>query len=250
MALLYLTSTAYPLATFSTGYLVDLFCPEDPVSLFSNLITSLRASPSTGSRFSTVLHIYEPVSEQSFFVNSILLAQRLEELDEFPIFLRLGSPIEVLQKIPDRLNDVLHSLRGLLHPSNAGIPLSYTLPADIPMDMTVALAGVLLDYAVAYMPIPSREHVLSGVPLDFYKSTLTWPRPNADAINGDVRENQWSIMKFSCPAQLAENHPALTPTKIINRIQVMFQKRLSILDDRTLKINTEHTTKTLAHVAF
>ncbi|CAA7261586.1 unnamed protein product [Cyclocybe aegerita] len=243
MAFLYLTSTAYPLAAFRTGYLVDLFYPKDPISLFSNLIASLRASPFTSSLFSTVLHVYEPASEQSFFVNSTLLAQRIEELDKFPIFVRLGSPIEVFQQIPDRLDHVLDSLRALLHPSNAGIPLSYTLPADIPTDVAVALAGVLLDYAVAYMPVPSQEHVLSGVPLDFYESTLTWPQ-------GEGREHPWFIMKFSCPAHLTEDYPALTPTKIMICIQMMFQNRLSVLGDRTVQVNVEHTTKTLAHVAF
>ncbi|KDR82876.1 hypothetical protein GALMADRAFT_855848 [Galerina marginata CBS 339.88] len=103
-----LTLVAYGIRT---GYLVDLITPNDPVVVFSSLIGALRADPRTKDYFASVLHLYEPSSEQSFFVNTSLLALCLNQFhatgDEptargtsshrvlIPFFILLQSPVKI-----------------------------------------------------------------------------------------------------------------------------------------------------------
>lgn len=77
----------------STGYLVDVVAPRDAVDVFSRLLSALRRVSTLPSRFQvdtaqthsakadprrkqadpifdTVIHVYEPISDQSFLINA------------------------------------------------------------------------------------------------------------------------------------------------------------------------------------
>lgn len=62
-----------------TGYLLDAFAIPNPVDTFTCLINQLRMHRPD---FSFIVHIYEPASDQSFFVNSHLF-RRMHQCSSF-----------------------------------------------------------------------------------------------------------------------------------------------------------------------
>ncbi|PPQ78727.1 hypothetical protein CVT25_010730 [Psilocybe cyanescens] len=92
-----------------TGYLLDVFSLQNPVEVFSRLLFDLRSDSRTKDCFASVFHLYEPCSDQSFFVNRVLLAQRIKDYDKpyhssvspgnvglRSIFVHLESTIEIV----------------------------------------------------------------------------------------------------------------------------------------------------------
>ncbi|KIM43228.1 hypothetical protein M413DRAFT_398784 [Hebeloma cylindrosporum] len=103
-----------------TGYLVDVIASKDPPKTFSHLLSALRANAIPGEIFANVLHIYEPTSDQSFFVNTIRLVSRIEMLlsnsgssnskaDNYPAFVQLHAPFRLLERAPEPLVYLLSS---------------------------------------------------------------------------------------------------------------------------------------------
>ncbi|KAF8964404.1 hypothetical protein BDZ97DRAFT_1816376 [Flammula alnicola] len=246
-----------------TGYLVDLFAPKDPVDLFSQLLSALRSDRRTKEIFAPVVHVFEPSSEQSFFVNARLLASRIKALVSgsstystnprgSPVFLHLQSPIKPLEEPPNRLLQVLKSLLPLTATPDP-LPLSFSLPDDITIETAVPLAAVLLDYPIAYVPSPSYNNVLSGLPLDFYECVLI-SRGGDQSIGGKAenQDDSRTIMKFSCPTEMAseEDSNRLQPERMMAELKEMFMERLRLIGDTTMEVTIVHSTQTLDHVTF
>lgn len=100
---------------------------------------------------------------------------------------------------------------------------------------------MLLDYAVAYVPSAGYENVLSGIPLDFYECIVAYHKTGG-------QEATHTIMKFSCPAGLAQG--PTSSERIMQELQTMFAERLSQSGDEAMVITVVHTVQSLDHVAF
>ncbi|KAK0187841.1 hypothetical protein F5146DRAFT_1141299 [Armillaria mellea] len=152
-----------------TGYLVDTYATR---TVFETLVIALRKR---NALFNNIIHLYEPAADQSFFINFPRFHSRAPDFRDtiyVSVSGHLVSPPE----------SVLNTLRNIeIQPTD----ISYTLPSELPVDITVPLAAVLLEYPVAYVPhggiSPERQN------LDVYECLLS----------GGV-----TIVKFSCPSSL------------------------------------------------
>jgi hypothetical protein len=142
-----------------------------------------------------------------------------------------------LERAPESL---LHLLSNTFVPQPRS-SLSFTLPR-VSSETAVPLAAVLLDYAVAYVPSAGHEKALSGIPLDFYECIVAYHKAGG-------QEATHTVMKFSCPAGLAQGGPT-SSERIIRELQTMFAERLSQSGDETMAVTVVHTVQTLDHVAF
>jgi hypothetical protein len=195
------------------------------------------------------MHVYEPTSNQSFFVHVPLLLRR-----GFPDI--LGSPSEEQNRTcprgkttfvrPERDGFEIVSesspnkngrrdswtqstappsgltavLQSLLIPGSY-IPTSITLPADLTPEITVPLAALLLEYPVAYVPSLDQLSFLSNVLLDVYECILVFHDEDGN------RTGHHLLLKFSCPSNLAEEHPdRLSPSHIVAHLTANFGGRL------------------------
>lgn len=118
------------------------------------------------------------------------------------------------------------------------------------MPDAVALAAVLLDYAVAY--VPSREHVnvLAGIPLDFYECVLKLRDPGAPR---QPEGEEIAFAKFSCPSEMqgAGVNGKLLPEDIVAWLTELFGSRLRREGHQDiLKVEVIHTIQVLDHVTF
>jgi len=138
----------------------------------------------------------------------------------------------------------MHILSLLIADAGDNPPPSITLSHGIPTEIAIALAGALLDYAVAYVPDPRIQNVLSGITLDFYECNLTFRGAieSFDTIH--------LIMKFSCPSALAEEYMAVQPSKILEWLEGMFSQRSQDYGDPTVRISVQHSTRHIESVAF
>ncbi|PBK97406.1 hypothetical protein ARMGADRAFT_1060622 [Armillaria gallica] len=152
-----------------TGYLADTYATR---TVFEKLVIALRKR---NALFNDIIHLYEPTADQSFFINVPRFHSRAPEFRD-TIYVSVSghfvSPPE----------SVLNTLRSIeIQPTD----ISCTLPSELPVDITVPLAAVLLEYPVAYVPhgavSPERQS------LDVYECLLP----------GGV-----TIVKFSCPSSL------------------------------------------------
>jgi len=143
-----------------------------------------------------------------------------------------------LERAPESL---LHLLSNSFIPQPSS-SLSFTLPAHVSLETVVPLAAVLLDYAVAYVPSAGYENVLSGIPLDFYECILAYHKAGG-------QEATHTVMKFSCPAGLAQGGPTGSE-RIIQALQTMFAERLLSSGDETMAVTVVYTVQSLDHVAF
>jgi hypothetical protein len=129
------------------------------------------------------------------------------------------------------------------------LPLSLSLPEDTDMPDAVALAAVLLDYPVGY--VPSREHVniLAGIPLHFYECVLKIPYPGAI---GQLESGRIAFTKFSCPSEMqgAGVDGGLLPENIVAYLTELFEKRLRRSGYQNARVEIIHTVQVLDHVTF
>lgn len=242
----FLTDLTIVALSIRTGYLVDLFALSDPVRSFSRLLAALRINTKTKVIFARVFHLYEPHSEQSFFINAQLLSERIHTLSgrseappEYPLFIHLQSSAKVTYEIPQQ---VLQVLVGLLPLSQSvELPLSFSL-SDLTLETVVPLAAILLDYLVAYVPYPPYPNTLSGVPLDVYECILT--------ISSHDSTADWkhSFIKFSCPTTSREDFTQLKSENVILKLAAMFADRLGTT--RGASIRVKHSSETVDRVVF
>ena len=156
----------------------------------------------------------------------------------FPKKAYLNAIVLQLERAPESL---LHLLSNSFIPQPSS-SLSFTLPAHVSLETVVPLAAVLLDYAVAYVPSAGYENVLSGIPLDFYECILAYHKAGG-------QEATHTVMKFSCPAGLAQGGPTGSE-RIIQALQTMFAERLLSSGDETMAVTVVYTVQSLDHVAF
>lgn len=105
-----------------------------------------------------------------------------------------------------------------------------------PQSALVPLAGLLLEYTVAYVP-PRAPHTvgyLGGVALDVYECT-----PEGGAS---------TLLKFSCPHELGERYEHLQPETVCARLRARFAPRLQTAGLGELVIT--HCVETLDRVAL
>ncbi|KDQ62316.1 hypothetical protein JAAARDRAFT_203477 [Jaapia argillacea MUCL 33604] len=212
-----------------TGYLVDAFCVSNPLEVFPSLVQALfKASDS----FKDLRHLYDPQSDQSFFVNISLLRERFQTLCNDPLSLdmddqrvefvaltdpptlvssplpHLASTMKGVLQLPDIMTSHSLSQRG-----QDLSPLDFTL--------TIPLAAIVLEYPIAYVPMhtPHPTPFLSGVPLDVYEVTLS--------LSSGVRH---VMMKFSCPASVGMDYPErLSSDRLKERLRERFRARLEAM---------------------
>ncbi|KAK0221625.1 hypothetical protein IW262DRAFT_1375276 [Armillaria fumosa] len=154
-----------------TGYLVDTYATR---TVFEKLVIALRKR---NALFNDIIHLYEPAADQSFFINVPRFHSRAPDFHD-TIYVSVSS---YLVSPPE---DVLNTLRSIeIQPTD----ISCTLPSELPVEITIPLAAVLLEYPVAYVPndatSPARQN------LDVYECLLS------EGV---------TIVKFSCPSSLAD----------------------------------------------
>jgi hypothetical protein len=101
------------------------------------------------------------------------------------------------------------------HPPDANeLLLDLGSLASIPEVALVPLAGVLLEYPVAYVVPPNTDAYLPGVALNVFECTLA-----------DGRDYSW--LKFSCPAALGEHDLCYSPSNMLATLHARFGPRLA-----------------------
>ncbi|TFK40811.1 hypothetical protein BDQ12DRAFT_468320 [Crucibulum laeve] len=236
-------------------YLVDVAAPYNAPGVYSNLLEALRQT--CGPVFLTVFHLYEPSSEQSFFVNRSLLPRRLasilsepstsisdSESDaiSFVLLSKDGSPSQLLSS-PASLPPIVKFLAAL----SPSLAPSISLPPYMTQETAVPLAALLLDYPIAYVPCsPEQANFLSNVPLDVYECRLA-----LELEPGSEQEH--TLMKFSCPCAISEVDTELVPQRMQERLRRNFELRMKTLgpsENRMPRVRVLHSTKTMDRVAL
>lgn len=142
---------------------------------------------------------------------------------------------------------VIDLIRQIIeHPANE-VLLQLTIPLDdtsAPETLMVPLAGVLLEYPLAYVP-GSRagshsEGYLSGVPLDVYECLIQ------NSTTGGGFES--TLLKFSCPHTLGQKYPELATGTVHERLYTRFNQRLRSANLGNLSVN--HSIVALDRVAL
>ncbi|KAJ3716854.1 hypothetical protein C8R42DRAFT_724505 [Lentinula raphanica] len=252
-----------------TGHLIDAFSPKDPCKGISTLLHRLKQKKS--QLFHNIVHIYEPCSEQSFFINaSLLLAKYPPKLDGSngsesewrgwpypgPVFVSTNDPPTILSTSPDGLFAILQNIIQQIIDPSTNLTETLILPQGLPAALTVPLAAILLEYSVAYCP--SSDIVApfpGGVTLDVYEVILKLPmllstRDPRSSTNLD-EERPHRILKFSCPSSLVLSSPELTHQTMEERLKSYFDRRLrDALHGNLALVSVRHTIENLDTIAL
>ncbi|QRV76803.1 hypothetical protein RhiJN_04818 [Ceratobasidium sp. AG-Ba] len=199
-----------------------------------------------------IFAVVDPTTEDTFFVNAQLLARKLSNRStnedrkslvnrsglilENVTFVLLDEPPQALESPPEPLEPILERLYVELclsslessHTSTASLPELVLLPSDnLNPHVQVPLAGILLDYPIAYVPMPKpRSHdtpsYLNRHALYAFDICLR-PLRTGDALE---------LMKFSCPAEFLA--PESSTTRNLNalreQLEVVIQNLNSNID--------------------
>ncbi|TFK52634.1 hypothetical protein OE88DRAFT_1428635 [Heliocybe sulcata] len=227
-----------------SGYLLDIFSIGDAVSTLSRLIVVLRER---SSLFNDLMHVYEPSSDQSFFVNLGLLGNRLksDDLNSWIIFVQTTSPISPV--LPP--SSVSQLLSQILDNHGSSCSITLVLPPSVGTDSLIPVAAVLLEYPVAYTPASiSSQATLAGVPLDVYECVVRHPPIFARSA---PQQTGTSLVKFSCPSHLAWRFPDLEPPRLVERIRERFLGRIQQFSSHAdMRVDVKHHVETLDRVAL
>ncbi|KAF7768051.1 hypothetical protein Agabi119p4_7294 [Agaricus bisporus var. burnettii] len=238
---------AYDLALIAlsvrTGYLVDtIHVPSGLAeSVYCKLLNNLRTM---SDHFKDIIHVYDPDSNQSFFINKPLFLVKVKDLFDneniscYPVFIYLPDNAEPrkLRTVPTPLTEVLRYLLKNLTTNQDSIPeVSLRLPPNLSMVTSIPLAAVLLDYPIAYVPeSESQTSFLSGTPLVVYRCRLV-----GKSQGGEDNDKQHVLLQFSCPVSL-ENSMVST-RKTVSFLEHTFQPRVAqILSKYVLHVDYEH----------
>ncbi|KAA1469864.1 hypothetical protein DENSPDRAFT_648321 [Dentipellis sp. KUC8613] len=233
-----------------TAYLLDVFAIDlpDVASFFGRVLNDLHEHiPMT----KVLLHVYEPTSGQSFFVNrplldglskSVMNKASGQENDAAPLefiqpsFIHLTDPTSVSTEYSPGVSILLGELGGLI--DHAQEP-SFSLTEGHTQEVLVPLAAILLEYPVAYVPSSSEQSdFLENTPLDVYEYLLT---------GEDSKQHQ--LLKFSCPSAIGSLHPRLSPHALMLRMKTLFERRLGAAGIQQTLSMTHHV-ETHARVAL
>ncbi|KAJ6613298.1 hypothetical protein B0H10DRAFT_2222342 [Mycena sp. CBHHK59/15] len=139
------------------AWLVDTVAVQNPARVFTDLLVALREKHAI---FHAVLHLLEPSSEQSFFVNTHWLARQPDHPTDVA-FVLLPQDADP-QYLSDPPPDVLAALRDLAAQSSDTPSTALALP----LRTAIPFAGVLLGYPVAYVPAAPAPAFLAHTLLD------------------------------------------------------------------------------------
>lgn len=196
--------------------LAGLFQYHPPIERLHRLNPAFEEE--TGRLFDQVVHVFEPESDQSFFVQARLLKEKARGESEkdgtqLPAFVQLhrhddpriiDPPADVL-RVLDRLDSILRDSPHASHPCSVSLPLyDVGTPQELSwtenscQQIMVPLAAILLDYPFAYC-LPeadgsSSSTLLSGVELHVFDCWITAPSSKSD--------DRSRIMQSSCPTAL------------------------------------------------
>ena len=99
----------------------------------------------------------------------------------------------------------------------------YHTDDEISLGDMVSLAACLIEFPVAYVPTEGTgggEALLSGVPLSVYECTLVFDR------EAESKARDHTLLKFSCPQEIAHGIPELLSCKLEERLRSRFGERL------------------------
>jgi len=201
--------------------------------------------------FQAVTVFLEPNSDQLFFLNTDLLRRRFFGPKQTPDavvscthFVYASQNPALLPSAPPELLEILNHL---LIPTQGPPPpcLTYTPPEPLDASALVPLAALLLEYPLAYVPLPAGQSgYLSGVPLDVYECGLSW----AEQPLGYPSERHM-VLKFSCPCAIGLEEKALHPSALVERLKNCFGTRLADAGFSG-KLIVHHCIETLPRVAL
>lgn len=171
-----------------TGYLIDALALDFDLLLkklrtvrcaCARCVPLAKATDQRDSSFNKILHLRDPASDQSFFINVPLF--RSQDNLWNTTFVSTAS----LQAIPPPppLIKTWGCLRNSLNEDIAVTTLNLT--ERLPTSVTVPLAALLLEYPVAYVPGPIGD--VAHVSLEVYKCTAV------------IGTSEVDVIKFSCP---------------------------------------------------
>jgi hypothetical protein len=133
------------------------------------------------------------------------------------------------------------------HPTD-GITLRLPLPLvyhEHPERLLVPLAGILLEYPVAYVlvGINSADSVsLSSIPLDVYECLIQHGAAHP------LLPKHTSLLKFSCPQSIALRDPTLAKDVMIEKLVKRFNPRVYGANMGHLIVN--HTVQTMDRIVL
>ncbi|KAJ7672792.1 hypothetical protein B0H17DRAFT_1208655 [Mycena rosella] len=205
------------------GWLVDAVAVQDAERIFADLLRILQG---THPLFAGVQHLFDPGSQQSFFVNTALASAADIAADVAFVSLRPNHDPQLLPAPPPAVLAALRALRT-----------THALPPALTPHTLISLAAVLLGYPVAYAPAADAAAApfLAQTPLDVYTCAVRPP----DAA--------WehTLLKFSCPAGLAD--AGLAPAHIAATLDARFGPRVRGVG---LVLRVGHTTEVMDRVAL
>jgi hypothetical protein len=208
--------------------------------------------------FQVVVHVYEPRSEQSFFINAPLLLAKLSPAS-WPVFVSTDDSPNILAEPPEDIPSLVQNLANqLLDRSSWNDASAIVLPDNLSVTSTVPLAALLLEYPVAYCPgTIATGPYLSHVTLDVYEVYVqlldnedkalvqqqTWIPPS------DILNRRHSILKFSCPSVLGISFPErLSPELLMGQLRSRFNSRIT--SEIAATVIVHHSIETLDRVAL
>ncbi|KAJ2977574.1 hypothetical protein NUW54_g11402 [Trametes sanguinea] len=221
-----------------TGYLFDAFAIRDKRTTLKRVLEEYLARlRKVVERFTDVVLVREPHSEQIFFVNARELRERalrtsldIVSTDSNPsedgvLYVRLeGSHAEVsfipqhrtadndsyssqLFPPPAQLEPLLVQIAEAFALNPAQVALS--LPEGLDIGIMVAFAAYILNFPVAYVPTSGSDTAyLAGVPLDVYECVL-----ETDSATTDMTRRH-TMIKFSCPQHISLTTRELSPEDV------------------------------------
>ncbi|KII90602.1 hypothetical protein PLICRDRAFT_52328 [Plicaturopsis crispa FD-325 SS-3] len=216
-----------------SAYLVDAIAVSSRA--LTALVVKLRQSEKGifSSRFKQLIQVHDLESEQSFLANAPMLMAISDSLQyqsivqgepSVPSDNSLWTRFVVLDVEPHLIQRPPHALfsavQGVCENWRASQMPSYALPSGLDQQTLVPLAGVLLGYPVAYVPVSaSQTAFLPGALLDVYECILV-----------HLQGRRHTLLKFSCPSSVALENPSLAPAALVASITHVFKSRLADLN--------------------
>jgi hypothetical protein len=144
--------------------------------------------------------------------------------------------------VPDIVHALIHQLSEQC--SNSwNIELNLGVYAETPEVALIPLAGLLLEYPVAYVVAPDSQAYLSRVPLDVYECTLQ--------LNGNEDQKGHSVLKFSIPETLGNTDQVWRPGNIMAELHSRFSPRVNLgspTSPRTSSPRSSNDSTNILHV--
>ncbi|KAI6130003.1 hypothetical protein EV401DRAFT_683121 [Pisolithus croceorrhizus] len=187
-------------------------------------------------------------------VRSAYLIDALAPPDPVSVFssllksLRLKSKVfgdTFLLTVPEHMQIFFVQRTALLEHTLLNFPSFVRLDKDLTVELLVPLAGILLDYPVAYVPISAQQNIfLPGEPLDVYE--VAFNSPSADS-SLSLGASEFVFIKFSCPRRVADKDSTLSPACLLMLLEHKFGPRLENIG---ASVSVRHYTETLDRVAL